>query len=82
MYRFQQGTVQQAQQLMGSMGLHGPSEIEAWMLVRRVDETTTRSYAELYEWLEPGELLGSPRPSWDADWQRADPDSFKARSIR
>lgn len=81
-YRFQQGTVQQAQQLMGSMGLHGPSEIEAWMLVRRVDETTTRSYAELYEWLEPGELLGSPRPSWDADWQRADPDSFKARSIR
>ncbi|MCA1682602.1 MAG: FMN-binding glutamate synthase family protein [Actinobacteria bacterium] len=76
---FQEGTVRQAQQIIGSMGLHGPSEIEPWMLVKRVDEATTRSYADLYEWLQPGELLATPRASWQADWQRADPDSFKAR---
>jgi glutamate synthase domain-containing protein 2 len=78
-YRFQQATVAQAQQIMGSMGLHGPAEIEPWMLIRRVDEMTTSSYAELFEWLEPGELLATPRESWAADWQRANPDSFKAR---
>ncbi|MGI8623730.1 MAG: FMN-binding glutamate synthase family protein [Solirubrobacteraceae bacterium] len=81
-HRFQQGTVKQAQQIMGSMGLHGPSEVEPWMLVRRVDEATTCSFADLYQWLEPGELLASPRSSWADDWQRADPDSFRARSIR
>jgi hypothetical protein len=67
---------------MGSMGLHGPSEIAPWMLIRRVDESTTVSYAELFEWLDPGELLDSPPASWSADWKRADPDSFKARSTR
>jgi glutamate synthase domain-containing protein 2 len=81
-HRFQQGTVEQAQQIMGSMGLQGPSELRPWMLIRRVDHTTTRSYASLYEWLEPGELLASPPQSWAADWRRADPDSFKVRGNR
>jgi glutamate synthase domain-containing protein 2 len=80
--RYQRGTVQQAQQIIGSMGLRGPSEIEPWMLIRRVDEATISSYADLYEWLEPDELLDSPPPSWAADWQRADPDSFKARGTQ
>jgi glutamate synthase domain-containing protein 2 len=78
--RFQQATVASAQQIMGSMGLGQPSEVEPWMLIRRVDEANTRSYAELYEWLEPGELLASPPRAWAADWRRADPDSFAARS--
>jgi glutamate synthase domain-containing protein 2 len=77
--RYQQATVEQAQQIIGSMGLRGPSEIEPRMLIRRVDEATTCSYADLYEWLQPGELLASPPPSWAEDWQRADPDSFTAR---
>jgi glutamate synthase domain-containing protein 2 len=81
-YRFQQATVAQAQQIMGSMGLRGPAEIEPWMLMQRVDESTTRSYAELYEWLKPGELLHAPPRSWASDWRRADPDSFKARTTR
>jgi hypothetical protein len=81
-FRFQQGTVKQAQQIIGSMGLRGPSEIEPWMLIRRVDEATTRACADLCEWLEPGELLASPRQSWAADWQRASPDSLIARSTR
>ncbi|MCW2968448.1 MAG: glutamate synthase [Solirubrobacteraceae bacterium] len=80
-HRFQEATVQQAQQIIGSMGLNGPWEIEPWMLVRRVDEVTTSSFAELYEWLAPGELLGSAPQTWAADWLRADPDSFKARTI-
>jgi len=81
-HRFQQATVAQALQIIGSMGLGDPAEVEPWMLVRRVDEVTTRSFAELFEWLEPGELLASPRASWAADWQRADADRFQARRIR
>lgn len=80
-HRFQQATVAQAQQLIGSMGLRGPSEIEPWMLIRRVGEITTRSYAEIYDWLEPGELLASAPEAWALDWERADPDSFKSRAI-
>ena len=52
------------------------------MLIRRVDETSTASYADLFEWLAPGELLTSPRASWAADWRRADADTFQARDIR
>ncbi len=81
-HRFQEATVRQAQQIIGSMGLHHPSEIEPWMLIRRVDEARTSSYAELFEWLEPGELLASEPPRWAGAWQRADPDTFKARSVR
>jgi glutamate synthase domain-containing protein 2 len=81
-YRFQQATVAQAQQIMGSMGLREPAEIEPWMLMQRVDESTTRSYAELYEWLKPGELLHAPPRSWAGDWRRADPDSFKGHTTR
>ncbi|HEY5197058.1 MAG TPA: FMN-binding glutamate synthase family protein [Solirubrobacteraceae bacterium] len=80
--RFQEATVKQAQQIIGSMGAADPSEIEPWMLIRRVDEARTSSFAELYEWLEPGELLVGPPTTWAADWARADPDSFKARASR
>ncbi len=78
-HRFQEATVKQAQQIVGSMGLGDPSEVEPWMLIRRVDESRTSSFAELYEWLEPGALLTGRPESWAADWERADPDSFKAR---
>jgi len=81
-HRFQQATVAQAQQIIGSMGLRGPAEIEPWMLIRRVSESATVSYAELYDWLEPGELIAAPPEAWAADWDRADPDSFKARTTR
>jgi len=80
-HRFQEATVRQAQQIVGSMGLHDPSEVEPWMLIRRVDEARTSSFAELYEWLEPGALLTGPPESWAADWERADPDSFKGRRV-
>ncbi|MGI8801874.1 MAG: FMN-binding glutamate synthase family protein [Solirubrobacteraceae bacterium] len=79
-HRFQQATVKQAQQIVGSMGLRDPSEVRPWMLIRRVDESSTRSYADLFEWLQPGELLAAEPARWTADWHRANPDSFKARA--
>jgi hypothetical protein len=34
------------------------------------------SYAEIYEWLEPGDLLNHAPGTWRSDWEVADPDSF------
>jgi hypothetical protein len=58
------------------MGLTGPHELTPAMLHRRIDHTTVRSYAELYDWLEPGELLEEAPEDWAADWAAADPDRF------
>ncbi len=77
-HRFQQATVAQAQELIAAMGLTGPEQLRPAMLHRRIDHTTTRTYAELYDWLEPGELLSQPPKDWAADWAAADPDSFAA----
>ncbi|MGZ4276477.1 MAG: FMN-binding glutamate synthase family protein [Solirubrobacteraceae bacterium] len=74
--RYQDGTVREAMQIMGAMGVREPHEVLPHMLMRRIDQHEVRSYAELYDWLEPGELLSEPPRSWAADWRRADPDSF------
>ena len=78
-YRYQHAVVAEATRLIASMGLHSPGEVGPHHLVRRVDHVTSRSYAELYDWLEPGQLLHEPPESWQADWARADPDSFTPR---
>ena len=81
-YNYQHATVAEAQRLIASMGLSGPDEITPHHLMRRVDHINSSSYAELYEWLSPGELLGDgASEAWSIDWNRADPDSFKPRSI-
>jgi glutamate synthase domain-containing protein 2 len=75
--RYQAAAVKEAVRIMASMGLDDPAKLEPQHLVRRVDEHTTTSYAELYEWLDPGELsAGDPRESWAADWRHASADTF------
>jgi glutamate synthase domain-containing protein 2 len=75
--RYQEATVKEAVRIMASMGVDDPSKLTPHLLMRRVDEQQTSSYADLYEWLEPGELAsGDPRESWAADWSRASADSF------
>ncbi|MEU4217241.1 FMN-binding glutamate synthase family protein [Actinoplanes sp. NPDC026623] len=74
--RYQQATISQAQQLIAAMGLSGPHELTPAMLHRRIDHTTTRTYDELYDWLELGELLSEAPEDWAADWADADPDRF------
>jgi glutamate synthase domain-containing protein 2 len=80
-HRFQQSTVAEAQRIIASMGLTGPRELRPSMLYRQVDQATARSFAELYHWLEPGELLGAAPEDWAADWAAADPDSFAAPAV-
>jgi hypothetical protein len=75
--RYQQAAVEEALRIMASMGIDDPGKLGPRHLMRRVDEHTTSSYGELYEWLRPGELSsGDPRESWAADWHAASAETF------
>ncbi len=74
--RFQEATVRSALQIVASMGLREPAELRPHMLRRRIGPTTVRSYAQLYDWLEPGELLSGAPQEWNEDWKDSDPDCF------
>ena len=75
-YNYHKLTVQEAAQLMASMGVSHPSQLNQRMLRRRIDHLTTRSYAALHHWVAPGELLTEPARGWLADWEEADSDTF------
>ena len=75
-FQYQQRTVNSAYQIISSMGLDSFDQLTPRKLFRRVDPQTTKTYTDLYEWLEPGELLTNPRLSWKRDWQVAQAESF------
>jgi glutamate synthase domain-containing protein 2 len=77
---FQRETVQSAMQVIASMGLDGPEQLEPRMLLRRIDHARTESYADLFEHLAPGQLLAGVHDvskAWARDWVQADPDVFR-----
>ncbi|MFI1151027.1 FMN-binding glutamate synthase family protein [Streptomyces sp. NPDC020817] len=74
--RFQEATVKSALQIMAAMGVDEPSGLRPHQLLQRVDPHTVRSYAELHEWLTPGQLLASAPEGWASDWRAAHPDRF------
>ncbi|BBX08341.1 FMN-binding glutamate synthase family protein [Mycolicibacterium aichiense] len=74
---FQRATVASAAQIVASMGLNGFEELEPSMLNRRIEGQRTRTYAEIYDWLMPGELLDDPPESWRSDWIEACAEEFR-----
>lgn len=76
-YRYQKATVEQAMKIMGSMGISDPAMLSPHLLRKKVSATQQVSYAELYEWLAPGELIEQAPESWAFDWAAADADSFR-----
>ena len=75
-YRFQKSVVENAKQFVWSMGLTSFDDLHPAVLMRTVGPNESRSYAELYEWLTPGQLLSDPPESWRNDWNAARPDAF------
>ncbi|TWE07923.1 FMN-binding glutamate synthase family protein [Rudaeicoccus suwonensis] len=80
--RYQEATVKQAAQLMASLGAREPHELSPHMLRYNVAENQSRSYAELFTWLEPGELLSGGPHDWAADWAAASADAFSPQLSR
>lgn len=77
---FQRETVRSAVRIMASMGVQHPDELTPAHLLQRDEKGHLVTYEEIFDWLEPDELLGgTDRQSWARDWDRADPDSFAPR---
>nr|WP_033289715.1 FMN-binding glutamate synthase family protein [Amycolatopsis jejuensis] len=74
--RYQEATVASALRIMAAMGVDDPSGLAPHQLRRRVDPRTVLSYAEWFDWLEPGQLIAEPLPGWAEDWAAADADRF------
>ena len=49
------------------MGLAGFDELSPDMLNRRIEGQRSQTYAQIYEWLMPGELFDDPPASWRLD---------------
>lgn len=76
-YNYQRNTVSEFHQLLASLGLEHPDQLNASLLMRRIDPTTVKSYAELHRNLEPSELVGgSSSSAWNEMWNAATPDHF------
>jgi glutamate synthase domain-containing protein 2 len=75
-FNYQRATVASAAQIVASMGLGGFGELSPAMLNRRIEGQRSRTYAEIYEWLMPGELLDDPPESWRSDWIEASAAAF------
>ena len=70
-YHFHHNTVEALAEVIAAAGLEEPSELRPAHVYQRISPTDIRSFAELYEYLEPGQLLegrASERlqPYWDA----------------
>lgn len=74
--RYHDSTVYEAQRLMASLGVSDRRQLHPEMLRHNLGQQESKSYAELYDWLEPGELLADPPESWAKDWASADPHTF------
>lgn len=79
---YQRATVDEAVRLMAAMGVDEPSQLHPRMLQRNIGPTEQRSYAEIYEWLEPGQLVADPPAGWADDWATASPDTFHPHAPR
>ncbi|WP_051218085.1 FMN-binding glutamate synthase family protein [Nocardioides insulae] len=78
--RYQHSTVEEAVRIMASMGVRDPAELTPHHLRRNVTGMRSRSYADLHEWLAPGELVDQAPPGWAEDWRAASPDTFRPSS--
>jgi len=56
-YNYHRNTVQAALEILGAAGLSHPDQLLPSHIYRRVDSTLIRTYAEIYHYGEPGDLL-------------------------
>ncbi len=75
--RYHKRTVESFLELLGAAGLDDPDKIRPHHIYRRIDERTCTRYSELYEWLEPGDLLEDNAPEeFQRMWDLAQSDRF------
>ena len=76
---FQKATVHSFLEVLGAAGLAHPREIRPWHVQRRISASEVRHYGELFDFLSPGQLLGSELPAaYARAWAQATPASWAA----
>lgn len=74
---YHNATVESFLDLVGAMGLESPDLLGPEHIFRRVENETLKTYAEIYPYLRPGELLGNDiNPLYREDWARASATAF------
>ncbi len=77
-FQFHQNTLKALHDLLCAAGLDHPGQLGPEHILRRVSPTEIRSFADIYQYLAPGELLDSvPRHAvFQQFWASARSDSF------
>ena len=75
---YHHGTVHSFLELLAAMGLESPDELRPHHIYRRLGDLQVGTFAELYDFLEPGELReGGDAPEiYLRAWELADPDRW------
>ncbi|HYG04967.1 MAG TPA: FMN-binding glutamate synthase family protein [Stenotrophomonas sp.] len=78
-HQYHENTLHALRELLAAAGLKDPSQLGPEHILRRVSAVEIRSFASLYRYLEPGELLrGVPDHAVFQDfWAEARADSFQ-----
>ena len=79
---FHRETLHALAELVAAAGLSHPSELQPHHFMRRITADRVLSFAEIYRFLAPGELLGgSDHPLFRDAWAMARADSFAPASV-
>lgn len=74
---YHNATIQSCLDLAGAMGVTNLNELEPHLIHRRISDETSKTYKEIYTYLEPGELLtDNINPNYASCWQYASAESF------
>jgi len=76
--RYHASTIESFLEILAAMGVPDPRDVTPDQIFRRISDMKVKSFAEIYEFLEPGQLIdgGSPPVSWRREWERARAVSF------
>jgi glutamate synthase domain-containing protein 2 len=76
-YQFHKATLEALAELIAAAGLNHTRELMPYHVLKRISQTETASYAELYPGLQPGELLaGTANKHYAEPWALARAETF------
>lgn len=71
-------TLESVAEMIGAMGLTHTMQLRPWHLLHRMGPFDIRHYGELFQYLEPGQLLSDPPPAFKRAWDMATADTWEA----
>ena len=78
---YHKATVHAFLETLGAAGISHPDSLRPWHINRRVSETETKNYAEIFHFLKKDDLLGPDVPeSWQGPMSLSSANSFQPQS--